>query len=482
MRRVVMFAALLAACGPVDPPVPARTAEFSSLHGSKPDAVSVADAKRGWFTVRGRKTELLVPIDWRMDPHDDRSWRFWLHSWTFLESTLYAAAAGDQEAMRICIDIALDWIENNGQGEQGVSEFAWYDMAVGARAACLGFLVRAARDGAASAEYAAMLLQSAIEHGEWLADDDHYAAAHNHGLFADGGLALLCLQLPELAEARAWHAHAKRRFAGNVAATVSEVDALHLEHSPAYHTMITGLVDRIGAGAGFGDVRLSDLVSRMRARTPWLVLPDGKYAQLGDTHLINAPAWVADHPEPEGLWFARLAGLAAVATPGERLLAVAWYHVRGHKHADELSFVWYARGTRLLVDAGCYGYYYDEPGRKYAESSRSHNVLTRADREFSFRGQPAYGSGLLGAGSGAGWYAIIGHNPLFAAQEVAHRRLWLFRPGELLYVVDLVENRADERPQLRRRFHFGPEVEASHLGDSTWRLAVGDRGVGPPAT
>jgi len=216
----------------------------------------------------------------------------------------------------------------------------------------------------------------------------------------------------------------------------------------------------------------------MRARTPWLVLPDGKYAQLGDTHLINAPAWVADHPEPEGLWFARLAGLAAVATPGERLLAVAWYHVRGHKHADELSFVWYARGTRLLVDAGCYGYYYDEPGRKYAESSRSHNVLTRADREFSFRGQPAYGSGLLGAGSGAGWYAIIGHNPLLAAQEVAHRRLWLFRPGELLYVVDLVENRADERPQLRRRFHFGPEVEASHLGDSTWRLAVGDRVVG----
>ena len=52
-------------------------------------------------------------------------------------------------------------------------------------------------------------------------------------------------------------------------------------------------------------------------------------------------------------------GVAAVAAEGERLVAHAWYHGLGHKHSDELSFVWFARGARLLVDAGRYGYYYD---------------------------------------------------------------------------------------------------------------------------
>ena len=29
------------------------------------------------YRVRGKDTNLLAPIDWQMDPHDNLAWRFW---------------------------------------------------------------------------------------------------------------------------------------------------------------------------------------------------------------------------------------------------------------------------------------------------------------------------------------------------------------------------------------------------------------------
>ena len=34
----------------------------------------------------------------------------------------------------------------------------------------------------------------------------------------------------------------------------------------------------------------------------------------------------------------------------------AGFHSRTHKQADDLSFIWYDRGTEILIDAGRYGY------------------------------------------------------------------------------------------------------------------------------
>ena len=48
----------------------------------------------------------------------------------------------------------------------------------------------------------------------------------------------------------------------------------------------------------------------------------------------------------------------------------------------------------------------------------------------------AYGSGLTAAGEGDGWYAIEGRNPLLRGQGVAHTRLFLYRPGVALVIVD----------------------------------------------
>ncbi|MGC6488697.1 MAG: hypothetical protein ACON4Z_13705 [Planctomycetota bacterium] len=183
IRRLAALLLVLSSCGERNPPVPARVGEYVSVHGTATDVDAVAAAKRGQFSVGKKAIELAVPVNWCMDPHGDRTWRFFLHSWTFLEPVVHAAVGGDAEAARLCTDFALDWIEQNQRGAPGISEFAWYDMAVGARAPTLGCLARLSRSSGGDARTAQVLLRSAREHGDWLADDQNYKTAHNHGLF-----------------------------------------------------------------------------------------------------------------------------------------------------------------------------------------------------------------------------------------------------------------------------------------------------------
>jgi hypothetical protein len=69
----------------------------------------------------------------------------------------------------------------------------------------------------------------------------------------------------------------------------------------------------------------------------------------------------------------------------------------------------------------------------------------------------AYGSGLLAAGAGDGWYAIEGENALLEPQGVRHRRLFLYRPGTALIIVD--EVRSDALHTYTRYLQFHPHVD-----------------------
>ena len=92
------------------------------------------------------------------------------------------------------------------------------------------------------------------------------------------------------------------------------------------------------------------------------------------------------------------------------------------------------------------------------------------DESFPWRDRDSYGSGLLAAGQGDGWYAILGRNPLL--EPVDHRRLLLYRPGELVLVVDQVE--AEEEHTIDRRLHFGPDLVAEKSEDGV--VAKGEGG------
>ena len=432
---------------------------FQSVHAvSQPSRANIESNLSGEFIVSGRPIEVRVPVDWLQDPYGDRSWRFWFHSLTFLEPLLANyVATGEPESFIKAAEITLDWVVSNNLGTEGISEFAWYDMAVAARAAILGYLAsEAERSGLLSASESSTLMEASEIHGDWLAEEENYKHGHNHGLYEDAGLFILSRQLPSHPSARKWADISARRFVETVKETVQWDEAIHLEHSPSYHFSVSNLLGRLNSQLGMGGEDVADLVERMRIQAPWLVDSDGGYPQLGDTNLVTPTSSREGTESPAvGLNFLPKSGAAIYKTATSYLMFASWYHSSAHKHSDELNFVWSESGRRILVDAGRYGYYYKEPGRIYAESAPAHNTLTIGE-PFSRRDGRAYGSAMLDSAQHGDWIALLAHNPMVAPSS--HRRLLLYRPGLALLVLDLLSN-VPSGNAITRYFHFAPDFE-----------------------
>jgi hypothetical protein len=442
----------LEAAGPLDPTTSDQVVGRVYSHEE------LLAARAGTFTFLGGQAVLAPPVDWTQDPIGSRSWRYHLHTLQCLAPLLSAwRRHGDRSALEQALAIGVDWVRSNGRGAEGISEFAWYDMAVGIRAGILAYLIRAAAleqllDEATAAES----VRSVIDHGVFLAADENYASGHNHGLFQDEGLLLLSERLPFIGEAAGWQETAARRLLDTLAKTVSSRDGVHLEHSPAYHFVILNMVRRLTGRPALSGGALHDLLRRLEETAAWLVAPDGTLPEVGDTDPVSVPAWAAEAAAGvRGMRTFMDTGYAAVRRGGSYLLVSAGYHSHGHKHADELSFVLHENGVRIVGDTGRYGYYENEPGRQHARSSSAHNVLL-VDGDFTWRGNPSYGSALVWARAEGEWYAVEGTNPLIEP-EARHRRLFLYRPSSVLLIVDEVES--NEPRTHTRLLHFGASVE-----------------------
>ena len=429
------------------------------LRGSRRQA-ALDEVREGRFTLLGREVTLVPPIDWQQDPHGSRSWIYQLQALIWLTPALLRyAATGEREALAIPLDVVLDWVSVHLDEPEQLSELTWNDMAVAQRAPTIAYVLRAAlQEKMLQREQALPLLKACNQHGVELADSDKYAADHNHGLAQDEGLYLLAQQVPTLPAAQAWSEFAVRRLRRTLSATICESEGSHLEHSSEYQFAITRMVARL-AETMSELPELSGLLERMRRTTAWQIMPNGRLLQFGDTDDTTGDKWAAEAgSQLRGLEALPQSGYAFVRDGDSYLAVSAGYHSAAHKHADGTGFVLFEGGEVLLGDAGRWGYYEDEPDRIYARSAFAHNVLTVDEQDFDWRESDPYKSGLLAAGEGEGWYAILATNPLYARQGVAHRRLLLYRPGELLVVVD--EVRAEEPHDYARRFHLGPGFEA----------------------
>lgn len=430
----------------------------------------------GRFYVFGEVAELRPPIDWLQDPQGSRTWRYELHTLTWLKEALARhAAGGDVEMLALAREVVLDWSRAHLRGESEQSEFAWYDMAVGLRAPYVAYALRAClAEGMLGDEEAELLLEAAERHGAALADGANYAAGNNHGLFQDEGLYLLARLLPELPAAAAWRELALARMRATLEATVDFEEGAHLEHSPAYQLAILDLVGRL-AGNVAELPELGELLGRMRRTAAWQVTPAGRIAQLGDSDDLPAPQWARDAAASlRGINALPAAGQAFVREGDSYLAVSAAYHGPAHKHSDETGFLLIENGQVVLGDPGRWGYYEDEPDRLYARSAAAHNVLTVDGRDFDWRGAEPYGSGLEAAGEGDGWYTIEVRNPLLAKQGVDHRRILSYRPGEALIVLDRV--RSAEEHEYARHLHFGPGLSAVEA-DGEGRIELAGKGI-----
>jgi Heparinase II/III-like protein len=442
---------------------PCPTYEVGRMRPDYP-AAELAAAKQGDFDVfAGLRAQLEPPVDWGQDPYADRSWVHYLHGFLWLDQLLHSYVAHDDlSALADARDLLVDWVAAVRPGDPDYPDEAWGDKTTGDRAGYLAFVTRAAAcRGLLTDSQASVLIDAAREHAATLADPAGYVP-NNHGLFVDIGLARLGLQFDFLEDGAGWGNLARTRFQSTLDGRLAGDEGLWLEHSAAYQFVVMGLVRKFVRVTGL-DAALGDELDAMTEAAGWLVSPSGRWIPWGDSRAEGTPDWALEEgSDDEGLHVFEQSGLAVVKHGRGYLAVTAAFHNTTHKHSDELGFELHDRGVGVITDSGFPGYNIDK-WRHFSRSAKAHSVLSVRDWEFpTAKAKFAYGSGLLAAGGGDGWYAIEGHNPLLLQRGVRHRRLFLYRPGRALLVLDRVRSRRSHR--YSRLFQLAAGIDATRRG------------------
>ena len=242
----------------------------------------------------------------------------------------------------------------------------------------------------------------------------------NHGLFVDLGLARLT---------RFRRSSSRRRAGGPWPASGSSAtlrkrlsQGVWLEHSSAYQFLAIRPLDSMLNVLG-SDAELAALRDEMRAAGR-LVRPARRRADAVRRLEPRAGARLGARSGARDAGVLRRR-LRLRARAGRRrragyLAVTDGFHNTTHKHADELSFELFDHGVPIVNDTGLY---HKDPGeiRDYVVSNRAHSGLAVDGLDLPIAdGGLAYGSGLIAAGEGDGWYAIEGRNRLLEPQGVAH--------------------------------------------------------------
>jgi hypothetical protein len=487
--------------------------ERIALESASPEQSARETLTIGWERTPNPRVKMDLPISWDELCGASRSWTFHLHAWDPMADPLTVYGASKARPYLVwCLALALDWVGQH-PARLANSPFAWYDMAVGMRAYRLAYLIDiGARESALKREDLIVLVASLRVHLSVLSNDSQFRAHSNHGIYQAAGQMVAALRLPELPEAAAAASEGLGRLQSLMQRHFDE-DGVHLEHSPGYHLMVLRSLLRLRTVGIIRDPELLATLNRAENAMSWFVAPVGTLPTVGDTDRLAKSTLADDNVAEPALLFALSQGRAGTA-PAETsrvfesagyvvardgwfsgaafasssyLLQSCGFHSRVHKHADDLSFVWYADGADLLADSGRYGYigrtepdsqlgkagfYYSDPDRVYVESTRAHNCVEVDSRSYSRRSVKPYGSALLSASSDPATGLVTTLAAATHFRSVNHTRLLIHRPGHWLLVVDHAIGRAADRHRFVQRFQFGPELDLVEFGQRSLRFSI----------
>jgi hypothetical protein len=413
-------------------------------------------AKRGRFEIAGVDVHIKRNMDWTYDPLDSATFRGRLHDLRWLDTLLYAyRTRGDRRALTRAKRIVVDWVEANPR-RRPTTDRTWFDKVVGDRAPYIAYVVRAAEcEGMiGNQNLARKLLGSVDQHADFLRKPSNYSQT-NRGLFMDLGLIFSGRQVRFLPGANRSRRQGQRRFVQTVDKLTEFGEGLWLEHSTTYQLLVVNVLGRFLEIDKQDRPALEELLVRMREVAAWMTMPDDRWLQAGDSYQDRSDAETRRAARRQrGLHVLPKSGMAFVKKKEANLALLSNFHGATHKHSDDLSFDLFDAGHRIVSDTGIPDKDFGTP-YLFAISPEAHSVVTVDGDDFPREKAAAYGSGIVAAGSGDGWFGIEATNPLVRDQGVDHNRLLLYRPGYALIVADRM--RAPQGHTYRSHFQFGPD-------------------------
>ncbi len=463
----------------------------------------------GWIRKGLPVIKLNKEIPWDKSFEVNRSWSFHIHCWEMLHDLLMAySETKDNIYFDVCLSVAINWVKKYHSLSSN-SPFAWYDMAVGMRAQRLAYILDvAARKITVSDTTVKSLVDSIFLHQKYLANDDNIVFHNNHGFFQATGQLAMAKRLMELPGMQKGCEQAKKRFTRMLATQFTD-EGVHKEHSPDYHRMvyhtIKGIID---SGIIEHQPDVVTVSQTIEENLAWFILPNGYLANFGDSDYRNMSRGItfADKWNTPVMKFMASGGKTgsppttnyiAHEKSGYFIVRDPWptgagdyenssylaqtlaFHSRTHKHADDLSFIWYDRNTEILVDSGRYGYlgktekrselfkqgyWYSDPNRIYVEDTRAHNTVEIDGQSFQRAGAKPYGSALQRYGkTKQGLYYSESH--VYHFKTIRHYRVLVFKPGQWLLVYDWLFDNKKENHDFRQWFHFAPTLSPVREND-----------------
>jgi hypothetical protein len=453
---------------------------FVGIHASHVRDGDFEAAREGRFRVGGALRPLRRPVDWSQAPYEESDeGAFMLNCFFFADPVMRADVSDDERASLFPSLAALfqDWIEQNPQDEPpSPHKYAWYDHSAAARLVHMSHLLReSTRLGGLDEAQRRVLAGSAIEHADYLLADENYEYGHNHGMFSDAALYLAADTLPFVPETDEWSAVAQERFRATLEQTVEIDEGVHLEHSPFYQLVIRGALERFGARGLVPESELQPLLERMDVATAWMTAPDGTLPTIGDTSAGVEPTEAVQRAAARtaGLRSFPKSGYAMVRDEGSYLFVTAAFHSTAHKHADDLSYCLYEDSRLLIGDSGNPGYDYESAARQFCVSPGAHSGIGVDGYTWIADRRGGGGSGVVASGSLEDIHAVLAENPRISPDNRTARRLFLYRPGRCLAVID--ELWATEEELVERCLQLGPELSATLLESGAVEIGRGGR-------
>lgn len=493
-----------------------RLADSDSLDQSGEAMKIMSD---GWALADFPRISVTPPISWELVAAENRSWEYRLHSWDFLGPALCVLDVETNEPLlEFVVDVATDWALSHRDLEVP-TRMGWYDMAVAKRSYRLAMVLDLATRSPLVAESTIEHLLNAVRvHQEALAREGTFNPRSNHGFYVAAGQKAMSRRLTLLPGMEQQRSQSDERLR-QMLATQFSTEGVHLEHSPDYHRMILSTLQELEKAELLPPDTSVD-TQTIEESLAWFVLPDQTLAMFGDTPLRTLPnrdyyqspvlqlaasGGRSGHP-PDGNWRRFPESGYAVCRSGwpksdddaqdwTYLALNAAFHSRTHKHADDLSFVWYDHRSQILIDPGRFGYleptdadsdlgkkgfYYAHPKRIYVEETRAHNAVDIDGESYQRRGVKPYGSAIRRTGEQQGVFfaeAHAEHLTLDRSSRIQHTRLLLLRPREWLIVYDRLWDPRNLPHDFRQWFQFAPHlnVETDDLGwtvtgQDGWRL------------
>jgi hypothetical protein len=496
---------------------------YELLMGVSTNSLS-AQAKKimeaGWTLGNYLTIRLDQKIPWSLIDNSQRSWNFHIHCWDMLDTLLAACSLdGGSEFLKPSLCIALDWSARYGCGADDATDtpFAWYDMAVGLRAYRLAYLIDAARDaGILSVQDDTLLWNTLLAHHAYLANDANIAFHNNHGYYQVAGQMAMGRRFCDSVDCMRQALEQGQERLRIMLQQQFASDGVHREHSPDYHRMVYDTLAGLMASGLVTDPKLDELVWKVEKALAWFVLPNQRLVNFGDSDYRDvarsdqqaeqkwrtpAMRWqasagaVGENPGgglkrfDEGGYFIYRQPSQYYTSKTCYVAQIAAFHSRTHKHADDLSFIWFDRGEEILVDAGRFGYlgkteqgtelwldghWYSDPKRIYCESTRAHNCLEFDGLNYPRRGVKPYGAALQRSLElSCGLVAMETECRHFKGNR--HARLLIIMPGEWLIVFDWFHDNLAESHNVRQWFHLGEDWELT-LRQSAYQAVSGKTG------